>query len=117
MLQNLFHNHVLHLALILLHYVFSDAQIAFLSGNLSSEVLIPTPVPPLIRLPEFYTAEHSGPPAPNFADYPLRNDGTTIYDPKNDPIFQFLQNTLLQLTIHYRKKENIQKLKDSKLLT
>ena len=116
MLQNLFHNHVLHLALILLHYVFSDAQIAFLSGNLFSEVLIHTPVPSHIRLPEFYTAEHSR-PAPNFADYPLRNDSTTIYDPKNDPIFQFLQNALLQLTIHYRRKENIQKLKDSKLLT
>ena len=48
----------------------SDVQTAFLSGNLSSEVLIPTPVPPQIRLPENYTTEHSRPPTSNFADYP-----------------------------------------------
>ena len=53
----------------------SDAQTAFLSGNLFSEVIIPTPVLAHIRLPEYYTADHSRPPTPNFADYPLRVDG------------------------------------------
>ena len=43
-----------------------------------------------IRLPEYYTAELSCPPTPNFADYPLRVDGTTIYDPKHDPRFPIL---------------------------
>ena len=37
----------------------SDAQTAFLSGNLFSDVLIPTPVPAHIRLPENYTADQS----------------------------------------------------------
>ena len=63
----------------------SDAQTAFLSGNLFSEVIIPTPVPAHIRIPEYYTADQSRPPTPNFADYPLRVDGLTIYDPQNDP--------------------------------
>ena len=68
----------------------SDAQTAFLSGNLFSEVIIPTSVPAHIRIPEYYTADHSRPPTPNFADYPIRVDGTTIYDPKNDPHFTIL---------------------------
>ena len=68
----------------------SDVQTAYLSGNLFSEVLIPTPVPPHIRLPEYYTSEHSRPPTPNFTDYPIRVDGTTIYEPKNDPRFPIL---------------------------
>ena len=68
----------------------SDARTAILSGNLFSEVIIPTPVPAHIRLPEYYTADHSRPPTPNFADYPLRVDGITIYDPKNDPRFPIL---------------------------
>ena len=59
----------------------SDAQTAFLSGSLFSEVLIPTLVPARIRLPEYYTADQSRPPNPNFADYPLRVDGITIYNP------------------------------------
>ena len=50
----------------------SNAQTAFLPGDLFSQVVIPTPVPAPIRLPEYYTAEHSRPPTPNFADYPLR---------------------------------------------
>ena len=33
----------------------SDARTAFLSGNLFSEVIIPTPVPAHIRIPEYYT--------------------------------------------------------------
>ena len=63
----------------------SNPQTAFLSGDLFSQVVIPTPIPAHIRLPEYYTAEHSRPPTPNFADYPLRVDGITIYDPQNDP--------------------------------
>ena len=68
----------------------SDAQTAFLPGNLFSEVIIPTRVPAHIRIPEYYTADHSRPPTPNFADYPLRVDGITIYDPQNDPRFPIL---------------------------
>ena len=63
----------------------SDAQTAFLSGNFFSEVIIPTLVPAYIRLPDYYTADHSRPPTHSFADYPLRVDGITIYDPQNDP--------------------------------
>ena len=73
----------------------SDTQTAFLSGNLFSEVIIPTPVPVHIRLPEYYTADHSRPPTPNFADYPLRVDGITIYDPQNDPRFPFLADRFI----------------------
>ena len=79
----------------------SNAQTAFLSGDLFSQVVIPTPLPAHIRLPEYYTAEHSRPPTPNFADYPLRVDGITIYDPQNDPHFQFLQNVSIITTISY----------------
>ena len=68
----------------------SNAETAFLSGELFSQVVIPTPVPAHIRLPEYYTAEHSRPPTPNFADYPLRVDGITICDPQNDPRFPIL---------------------------
>ena len=68
----------------------SDAQTAFLSGNIFSEVLIPTPVPAHIRLPEYYTADHFRPPTPYFIDYPLRVDGITIYDPRKDPRFPVL---------------------------
>ena len=68
-LQNLFYNHILHLVLTLLS---SDAQTARLQGNLFSEVSIPTPVPAHVRLPEYYNADHSRRPTPNFADYPIR---------------------------------------------
>ena len=87
----------------------SNAQTAFLSGDLFSQVVIPTPVPAQIRLPEYYTAEHSRPPTPNFADYPLRVDGITIYDPQNDPRFPILAERLLITTIYYltnAKKQN-----------
>ena len=85
----------------------SDAQTALLSGNLFSEVLIPTPVPAHIRLPEYHTADHSRPPTPNFADYPLRVDGITIYDPQNDPRFPILAERFIannDLLSHKRKK-------------
>ena len=52
--------------------------------------MIPTPVPALIRKPGYYTAEQSRPPTSNFADYPIRVDGTTIYDPSQDPRFPIL---------------------------
>ena len=67
-----------------------DAQTAFLPGNLFSEVKMPTPVPAHIKIPEYYTADQSRPPTLNFADYPLRVDGITIYDPQNDPRFPIL---------------------------
>ena len=57
--------------------ISSDVQTAYLSGNLFSEVLVPTPVQPTVRLPEYFTTDNSRPPTPNFADYPLRIDGIT----------------------------------------
>ena len=90
-----------------------DAQTAFLSGNLFSEVLIPTPVPAHIRLPEYYTADHSRPPTPNFADYPLRVDVITIYDPQNDPRFPILAERFIannDLLSHKRKGTELKRL-------
>ena len=57
--------------------------------------MIPTPVPAHIRLPEYCTAGHSRPLTPNFADYPLRVDGITIYDPQNDPQLPILAKRFL----------------------
>ena len=37
----------------------SNPQTAFLSGDLFSQVVIPTPVPALNRLPEYNTAENT----------------------------------------------------------
>ena len=68
----------------------SDVQTAIRSGNLFSEVLIPTTVAPNVIIPEYFTAEHSRPPTPNFSDYPIGVDGVTIYHPQNDPRFPFL---------------------------
>ena len=56
---------------------------------LSSEILISTHVTPHIRLPESYTKEDSRPTTPNFAEYPIRVDDTTIYEQKNDPNSNF----------------------------
>ena len=83
----------------------SNAQTAFLSGDLFSKAVIPTPVPAHVRLPDYYTAEHSRPP--NFADYPLRVDEITIYDPQNDPRFpvpaeRFIANNDL---LSYKRKQ------------
>ena len=88
----------------------SDAQTAILSGNLFSGVLIPTSTPAHNRLPEYYTADHSRPPTPNFADYPLRVDGITIYDPQNDPRFPILAERFLannDLASHKRNKTEL----------
>ena len=92
----------------------SEAQTAFISRHLFSEVIIPTPVPAHIRLPEYYTADHSRPPTPNFADYPIRVDGTTIYDPKNDSRFPILTErfiTNIDLLSNKRKEREIKLLK------
>ena len=70
--------------------ISSDVQTAYLSGNLFSEILITTPVAPPVRIPEYFTCDHSRPPTLNFADYPMGVDGTTIYDPQNDPRFPLL---------------------------
>ena len=85
----------------------SDAQTAFLFGNLFSEVITPTPVPAHIRIPEYYTADQSRPPTTNFADYPLRVDGLTIYDPQHDPRIPILAERFItnnDLLSHKRKE-------------
>ena len=89
----------------------SDAQTAFLSGTLFSEVLIPTPVPAHIRLPEYFTADQSRPPTPNFADYPLGVDGITIYDPQNDPRFSILAERFITNNDLLSQKRNKTELK------
>ena len=68
----------------------SDVQTAFLSGHFFSEVLVPTPAQPRVRLPESFTADNYRPPTPIFADNHLRVDGITIYEPKFDPRFTLL---------------------------
>ena len=96
----------------------SDAQFAFFSGNLFSEVIIPTPVPAHIRLPEYYTADQSRPPTPNFADYPLRVDRITIYDPQNDPQFPILAERFItnnDLLSQKRKETEIKRLQTPNL--
>ena len=96
----------------------SDAQPAFLSGNLFSEVILPTPVPAHIRLPEYYTADHSRPPTPNFADYPLRVDGITNYDPQNDLRFPILAERFIannDLLSQKRKETELKRLQTSNL--
>ena len=41
-------------------------------------------------IPEYFAADHSRPPTPNFAEFSIRVDGTTVYDPQNDPGFPIL---------------------------
>ena len=96
----------------------SDAQTAFLSGNFFSEVIIPTPVPARIRIPEYYTADQCRLPTPNFADYPLRVDGITIYDPQNDPRFLFLAKRFVannDLLSQKRKETELKRLQTPNL--
>ena len=96
----------------------SDAQTAFLSGNLFPEVIIPTPVPAHIRIPEYYTADQSRPPTPNLADYPLRVDGITIYDPQHDPRFPILAERFItnnDLLSHKRKETELNRLQTPNL--
>ena len=70
--------------------ISSDVRSASFSGNLFSEVLVPTPVQPTVRLPEYFTADNSRTPTPKFADYPLRVAGITIYEPRFAPRFTLL---------------------------
>ena len=96
----------------------SDAQTAFRSGNFLSEVLIPTTVPAHIRLPEYHTADHSRALTPNFADYPLRVDGITIYDPQNDPRNPILAERFIannDLLSHKRNKTDLKRLQTPNL--
>ena len=96
----------------------SDAQTAFLSGNLFSQVIIPTPVLAHIRIPENYTADQSIPPTPNFADDPLRVDGITIYDPQHDPRFTILAERFItnnDLLSHKRKETELKRLQTPNL--
>ena len=91
----------------------ADAQTAFLSGSLFSEVIIPTPVPAHIRLPEYYTAGQSRPPTLNFADYQLRVDGITIYDPQNDHRFSIFAERFItnnDLLSQKRKETELKRL-------
>ena len=95
----------------------SNAQTAYLSGNLFSEVLRPTPVPH-ITLREYNTADHSRPRDPNFADYPLRVDGITVYDPQNDPRFPILAERFIannDLLSHKRKETELKRLQTPNL--
>ena len=87
--------------------VSSNVQTAFLSGNLFFEVLVPTPVQPTVRLPEYSTADNSKPSTPNFADYPLRVDGITVYEPKFDPRFTLLTEPFINNnnTLSDKRKE------------
>ena len=90
----------------------SDAQTAYLSGNFFSEVIIPTPVLAHIRIPEYYTADQSRPPTPNFADYLLRVDGITIYDPQHDHRFPILAERFItnnDLLSHKRKETELKR--------
>ena len=69
------------------------------------EVLIPTPVPAHVRLPEYFTAEHTRPPFPNFADYPICIGGITNYDPNDNPRFPILTERFIEISIHFRTGE------------
>ena len=89
----------------------SDVQTAYLSGNLFSEVLVPTPVAPHVRIPEYYTFDQSRPPTPNFANYPKRVDAITIYDPQNDPRFLILAERFLTTNNSLLKKRKETELK------
>ena len=101
-----------------LHYSHLTPRLHFYQETFFSQVVIPTPVPAHIRLPEYYTAEHSRPPTPNFADYPLRVDGITIYDPQNDPRFPILTERFINnndLLSHKRKETELKRLQTPNL--
>ena len=92
--------------------ISSDVQTAYLSGNLFSEVLVPTSVQPTVRFPEYFTVDNSRPPAPNFADYPLRVDGITIYEPRYDPRFTLLAERFIHNNDTLSEKRKKRKSKD-----
>ena len=73
--------------------------------------MIPTPLPPHIRLLEYYTRKHSRPPTPSFADSPKRVDHTTISKPKNDPRFPILTERFITTndSLSNKRKETVLK--------
>ena len=76
-----------------------------MSGNLFSEVLVPTPVlQPTVRRTEYLIADNYRPPTPNFANYPLRVDGITIYEPRYDPRFTLLAERFINNNYTYSEK-------------
>ena len=80
--------------------------------------MIPTPVPPNIEISKYYTVEHSRPLTPNFADYPFRVDGTTIYDPSRDPRFPILAERFItnnDLLSQKRKETELKRLQTPNL--
>ena len=80
--------------------------------------IIPSPVPAHIRLPEYYTTDHSRTPTPNFADYPLRVDGIIIYDRQNDPRFPLLAERFIannDLLSQKRKETELKRLQTPNL--
>ena len=116
--QNLSLLLILLLVLKLLHSFHLTLKLHSSQDNLFSQVVIPTPVPAHVRLPEYYTAEHSRPPTPNFADYLLRVDGKTIYDPQNDPRFPILAERFIannDLLSHKSKETELKRLQTPNL--
>ena len=110
--------HILHLVLIPLLYFHQTLRLHSFPEIFFSEVIIPTPVPAHIRIPEYYTADQSRPPTPNFADYPLRVDGITIYDPQHDPRFPILAERFItnnDLLSHKRKETELKRLQTPNL--
>ena len=94
----------------------SDVQTAYLSGNLFSEVLIHTPVPPHVRIPEHFTSEPSRPPTLILLTllYVLT---VLLFTTQNTIlVLLLLQNILLQLTILYQTKDRNQTSEDSQTL-
>ena len=83
----------------------SDAQSAFFSGNLFSEVIKPTLVPAHFRLPEYYTSDHSRPQLLilQTTQFELRKLLYTLQ--KTILVFQFLRNTLLQISNKRKETE------------
>ena len=85
--------------------VSSDVHTAYpahLSGNLFSEVLVPTPVHPRVRLPEYFTTDKSRPPTPNFADVT-----NVINERKFDPRFTLIAKLFIHNndTLSDKRKE------------
>ena len=75
-------------------------------------------VPAYIRIPEYFTVEHSRPPTPTFADYPIQVDGTTIFDPSQDPRFPLLTERFItnnDLLSNKRKETELKRLQTPKL--
>ena len=91
----------------LISFDVHTAYPAYLSGNIFSEVLVPTPVHPRVRLPEYFTTDKSRPPTPNFAEYPLRFDRITINERKFDPRFTLIEERFIHNndTLSDKRKE------------